>query len=130
MILTDATCQISEYQNSQHDLLGSCFPQSLVLQPFEVRPILQKTYSFESGENRLEFTLGDDLISVFETYEIQNPESLGDKPPLQLELTNPIVDTTAMKLNGEVSLINDDIEDVTVEFSDTCILESFGSLAH
>ena len=125
MILTDAACRISEYQNSQHDLLGSCFPQSLVLQPFEVRPILQKTYSFESGENRLEFTLGDDLISVFETYEIQNPESLGDKPPLQLELTNPIVDTTAMKLNGEVSLINDDIEDVTVEFSDTCILESW-----
>ena len=64
------------------------------------------------------------IVFGFETYEDKTPESLGDKPPLQLELTNPIVDTTSMKLN-EVSLINDDIEDVTVEFSDTCILESW-----
>ena len=125
MILSDAACRISEYHNTQHQLLDSCFPQSLVLQPFEVRPMLQKTYSFEGGENTLEFTLGDRLISISEMYDVQTPELLDDAHPLQLEFTTSIIDTTGMKLDGEVSLINEDTEDLTVEFSDTCILDSW-----
>ena len=118
-------CKITSNIDGVENIWGSCLPGDQVLLPFEIRPLLQTVMDLPAGQHNISFALGDNVLSSHLSVESNNAANSADVSGLQMAITLGEFDSGTSSLPNSVELTNQDDEDITLIFTDTCRVETW-----
>ncbi len=118
-------CKITSNIDGVEDMWSSCLPGDQVLLPFEIRPLLQTVMDLPAGQHDISFALGDNVLSSHISIESNNATNQADVSDLQMTIILGEYDSETSSLQNSVELTNQDDEDFTLIFTDTCRVETW-----
>ena len=122
---SEGGCKITSNIDGVEEMWGSCLPDEQILLPFEVRPLLQTVMDLPAGQHNISFALGDNVLSSHISVESNNAANPADISDLQMTITLGEYDSKTSSLQNSVELTNQDEEDITLIFTDTCRVETW-----
>jgi len=122
---SEGGCKITSNIDGVEEMWGSCLPGEQMLLPFEVRPLLQTVMDLPAGQHDISFALGDNVVSSQISVESNNAANPTDNSSLQMTIILGEYDSETRSLQNSVELTNQDDEDITLIFTDTCRVETW-----
>ncbi len=118
-------CRITSNIDGVEAMWSSCLPGNQVLLPFEVRPLLQKVIDLPAGQHEISFALGDNVLASQISVESKDAVNQADISGLQMSITVGDFNSETSSLLNSVELSNQDDDDITLTFTDTCRVETW-----
>ena len=118
-------CKITSEIDGFEQIWSTCLPGNQVLLPFEVRPLLQTVMDLSTGQHDISFALGDNVLSSQISVISANAANTTENSGLQMGIILGEYDSETSSLQNSVELTNQEDEDITLIFTDTCRVETW-----
>jgi len=118
-------CKITSEIDGFEQMWSTCLPGNQVLLPFEVRPLLQTVMDLSTGQHDISFALGDNVLSSQISVISANAANTTENSGLQMGIILGEYDSETSSLQNSVELTNQEDEDITLIFTDTCRVETW-----
>jgi predicted transcriptional regulator len=118
-------CKITSVIDGFEQIWSACLPGDQVLLPFEIRPLLQTVMDLSTGQHDISFALGDDVLSSQISVLSANAANTTENSGLQMGIILGEYDSDTSSIQNSVELTNQEDEDITLIFTDTCRVETW-----
>lgn len=118
-------CKITSEIDGFEQIWSTCLPGNQVLLPFEVRPLLQTVMDLSTGQHDISFALGDNVLSSQISVISANAANTTENSGLQMGIILGEYDSETSSIQNSVELTNQEDEDITLIFTDTCRVETW-----
>ena len=118
-------CKITSEIDGFEQMWSTCLPGNQVLLPFEVRPLLQTVMDLSTGQHDISFALGDNVLSSQISVISANAANTTENSGLQMGIILGEYDSETSSIQNSVELTNQEDEDITLIFTDTCRVETW-----
>lgn len=118
-------CKITSVIDGFEQIWSTCLPGDPVLLPFEIRPLLQTVMDLSTGQHDISFALGDDVLSSQISVLSANAANTTGNSGLQMDIILEEYDSGINSLQNRIELTNQEDEDITLIFTDTCRVETW-----
>ena len=118
-------CKITSVIDGFEQIWSTCLPGDPVLLPFEIRPLLQTVMDLSTGQHDISFALGDDVLSSQISVLSANAANTTGNSGLQMDIILEEYDSGISSLQNRIELTNQEDEDITLIFTDTCRVETW-----